>query len=73
MYTQDFQRGVNMYRYKITVYHEDGYNLIFGAMEPYFVSDKLTYYTFDDSTWQCVRHVIDMKDIIAFSMTKVVE
>lgn len=73
MYTQDFQRGANMYRYNIVVDHEDGTcNLIFSAMTPYFSSDKLTYYTYDESTRQYDQHIIDMKDVVAFSMTKIV-
>lgn len=61
-----------MYRYNIVVDHEDGYcNIVFGAMTPYFSSDKLTYYTYDESTRQYEQHIIDMKDVIAFSMTKI--
>lgn len=60
-----------MYIYNVVVDHEDGTcNLIYGALAPYFSSDKLTYYIFDDSTAKYEQHIIDMKDVIAFSMTK---
>lgn len=59
-------------KYNITVDHTDGVcNVIFGAMTPYFTNDQLVYYEYDAKKNQYTQHIVDMKDVIAFSMLKV--
>ncbi len=61
-------------KYNITVDHEDGIcNVIFGALTPYFTNDQLLYYEYDAKKNQYTQHIIDMKDVIAFSMLKIEE
>lgn len=59
-------------KYNITIDHADGVcNVIFSAMSPYFTNDKLVYYEYDHRKKQYSQHIIDMTDVVAFSMLKV--
>ena len=61
-------------KYNIIIDHEDGTcNLIHGAMTPYFSNDTLVYYQYDVFKKQYDQHIVQMDDVIAFSMTKVDE
>ena len=63
---------VSPYKYNIVIDRSDGIcNLYFGCMTPYFDSEKLIFYTYNEELKQFEENTIMMNDIIAFSLTKV--
>lgn len=60
------------YKYNIVIDDKDDVcNLFYGCMTPYFDSEKLIFYTYNEGLKQFEEHTVIMDDVTAFSITKV--
>lgn len=58
--------------YNITIDHEDGVcNIIYGALNPWFTADNLTYYKYDKEDHRFNEFHVDLRDVHTIQVTRV--
>ena len=57
--------------YNITIDHENGVcNIIYGALNPFFTTDRLTYYKYDKEKRKFNDLHVDLSDVHSIQITR---
>ena len=69
IYFMEYQKEYSMYNIKIE-YEDDRCELVFGALYPTFINNKLVYYMYNEETELIDEVVVDLNFVTGFEITK---